>query len=56
MDTPTEDRTESGTAPPLDRSSEAPPPSVVVVLVILAAMILAVVMSALIWRVPPPKD
>ena len=56
MPDPTEDRTESGTAPPLDGDRDPPPPSVVVVLVILAAMILAVVMSALVWRVPPPKD
>lgn len=56
MDTPTEDRTARITSPPVDVSRDTPPPSVAVVLVILAAMALAVVMSVLVWRVPPPKD
>ena len=56
MDTPTEDRTTRITSPPMDGDRDPPPPSVAVVLVILAAMILAVVMSAIVWRVPPPKD
>ena len=52
--TDTEDRTESRTAPPVD--ARDPPIGVEVVLVILAAMLLAVVMAAVVWRVPPPKD
>lgn len=52
--TDTESRTSHTIAPPVEVGD--PPPSVVVVLVILFALLLAIVMSALVWRIPPPKD
>lgn len=53
MPTP-EDRTTRITSPPVDVGGA--PLGVEVLLVILAALILAVVMSAIVWRIPPPKD
>lgn len=52
--TDTEARPPRIPSPPVDVGSA--PLGVVMVLVILFAMLLAVVVSALVWRVPPPKD